>query len=557
MNAPDPPFTQAPPQLGNQYRDDPLLVSWLQRMLPLARLRELEPELAALGAQVAGPLFRLQLDDRLHEPRLTQWDGWGERVDRVDVTPLWREAERLALEYGLVATAYERRHGHLARIEQFAKVYLFHPSSDVYTCPLAMSDGAARTLLGSGNARLIERAVPRLTSRDPARFWTSGQWMTETTGGSDVGRSQTRAVPDGDGWRLHGRKWFTSAVTSQMALTLARPEGNPSGAKGLAMFYVELRDESGRLNGIRVDRLKDKLGTRKVPTAELTLDGTRAELVGERSNGTRAIEPMLAVTRMWNSVCAVAFMRRGQALARAYAAQRRAFGQPLDALPLHADTLAIVEAETWGAFLMTFLLIELHGRQECGTIDSEQEALLRILTPLAKLATGKQCVAAVSETIESFGGAGYVEDTGLPQLLRDAQVLPIWEGTTNVLSLDLLLRSGLATGLAALLGRASAAARAARDQQLAAAARQAIAALERAALWVDAGQDEPVLQAGARRLALTLARALQLALLCEHAQWMLDNQRDPRGRAAALRYARLPVDLIHEVDPELDRELLR
>ena len=553
----DPPFTQAPPRLGNQYRDDPLLVSWLHRTLPLARLREFETEIDKLGAEVGGPLYRLQLDDRLHEPRLTQWDAWGERVDTVELTPLWREAQRLALEYGLVATAYERRNGHLSRIEQFAKVYLFHPSSDVYTCPLAMTDGAARTLIHSGNVRLVERAVPRLTSRDPARFWTSGQWMTETTGGSDVGRSQTRAVPDGDSWRLHGRKWFTSAVTSQVALTLARPEGSPSGGKGLALFYVELRDESGRPNGIRVDRLKDKLGTRKVPTAELTLDGVRAELVGERSNGTRAIEPMLAVTRMWNSICAVAFMRRGLALAHAYAAERHAFGRPLRELPLHADTLAMVEAETWGAFLMTFLLVELHGRRESGEIETQQEALLRILTPLTKLATGKQCVAAVSEAIESFGGAGYVEDTGLPQLLRDAQVLPIWEGTTNVLSLDLVLRSGFATGLAALLGRASVVARDVTDPQLAAAARQAIAALERAALWADAGHDVEVLQAGARRLALTLARGLQLALLCEHAQWMLDNERDARGRAAALRYARLPVDLLHEVDLDVDRELLR
>ena len=557
MSRVDQPFTQSPPRLGNQYRDDALLVSWLHRTLPLARLREFEAEIDELGAVVGGPLYRMQLADRLQEPRLTQWNAWGERIDAVELTPLWREAERLALEYGLVATAYERRHAYLSRVEQFAKVYLFHPSSDVYTCPLAMTDGAARTLLHSGNTRLIERAVPRLTSRDPARFWTSGQWMTETTGGSDVGRSQTRATPDGDRWRLSGRKWFTSAVTSQMALTLARPEGNPSGGKGLAMFYVEVRDQDGALNGLRVDRLKDKLGTRKVPTAELTLDGTVAELVGERSSGTRAIEPMLAVTRMWNSVCAVGFMRRGVALARAYAAERRAFGQPLHELPLHADTLAMIEAETWGAFLMTFLLVELNGRQECGEIDSEQEALLRVLTPLTKLATGKQCVAAVSEVVEGFGGAGYVEDTGLPQLLRDAQVLPIWEGTTNVLSLDVLLRSGFATGLAALLGRVSAAARAAIDPQLAAAARQAIAALERAALWMEAGNDTEVLQAGARRLAMTLARALQLALLCEHAQWMLDNERDPRGRAAALRYARLPVDLLHEVDLDLDRELLK
>ena len=183
--------------------------------------------------------------------------------------------------------------------------------------------------------------------------------------------------------------------------------------------------------------------------------------------------------------------------------------------------------------------------------------LFRLLTPVCKLTTARQAVAATSEIVESFGGAGYVEDTGLPRLLRDAQVLSIWEGTTNVLSLDLLLRSGFATGLAALLGRASAAARAATDPQLADAARKPIAALERAALWMDAGQDDEVMQAGARRLAMTLARSLQLALLCEHAQWMLDNERDPRGRAAALRYARLPVDLLHEVDLDLDRELLR
>jgi len=381
--------------------------------------------------------------------------------------------------------------------------------------------------------------------------------MTETTGGSDVGRSQTRAVQDGDGWRLYGRKWFTSAIASQMALTLARPEGNAPGGKGLAMFYVEVRDAEGRLNGLRVDRLKDKLGTRKVPTAELMLEGARAELVAQSFNGTRAIEPMLMVTRMWNSVCAVASMRRGLALARSYAARREAFGQPLDRQPLHVDTLAALEAETWGAFLMTFLLVELNGRHERGEIDDEQRALLRLITPLTKLVTGKQAVAVVSEVVESFGGAGYVEDTGLPALLRDAQVLPIWEGTTNVLSLDALLRSDLNTGLAALIGRASSCMRGISEPRLAAAARQAIGALERAALWLESGQDRERLQAGARRLALTLARSLQLALLCEHAQWMIDHGGDRRGYAAALRYSRLPVDLMQEMDPELDRVLMQ
>jgi acyl-CoA dehydrogenase len=549
-------FTQTPPRLRNSFQDDPLLATWLRRTLPNAISAVLNPELDALGAAATGDLYRLQQADRANEPVLTQWDAWGRRIDEVVVTSLWREAERLAVQHGLVATGYDNALGRYARIAQFAKVYLFHPSSDVYTCPLAMTDGAARTLLAAGNQALVERALPRLLSRDPAQAWTSGQWMTETTGGSDVGRSETRAVADRDGWRLYGRKWFTSAVTSQMALTLARPEGNPPGGKGLAMFYVEVRDDEGRLNGIRVDRLKDKLGTRKVPTAELMMEGARAVLVGAPSNGTRAIEPMLAVTRMWNSVCAVAFMRRGLALARAYARERKAFGQPLLQLPLHADTLAGLEAETWGAFLMTFLLVELNGRQEVGEIDHGQAALLRLLTPLTKLMTGKQAVAVVNEVVESFGGAGYVEDTGLPQLLRDTQVLPIWEGTTNVLALDALLRSDLHAGLAALLGRASACVRGVSEPRLAAAAKQAVGALERAALLLESTRDSDVMQASARRLAMTIARALQLTLLCEHAQWMIDHGNDRRGYAAAMRFSRVPVDLMHEVDVESDRLLL-
>ena len=182
--------------------------------------------------------------------------------------------------------------------------------------------------------------------------------------------------------------------------------------------------------------------------------------------------------------------------------------------------------------------------------------MLRLVTPLTKLATGKQAVATTSEVIESFGGAGYVEDTGLPQLLRDAQVLPIWEGTTNVLSLDALLRSDFHAGFAALLGRVSTAVFSLTEPRLAAAGRQAVAAIERVALWMDSGQEAEVLQSGARRIALTLSRALQLSLLCEHAQWLLDEERDERGLAAALRYARVPVDVMHDVDPELDRTLL-
>ena len=214
-----------------------------------------------------------------------------------------------------------------------------------------MTDGAAVTLLRSGNQALIQRAVPHLTSRDPSQFWTSGQWMTESTGGSDVGRSETVARRDEDGlWRLYGRKWFTSAATSQIALALARPEGNLPGGRGLALFYVETRDEGGRLCNIRVNRLKDKLGTRKLPTAELTLEGTPAQLVAAFDRGVAQIVPMLHLTRTWNSVTAAASMRRGLALAGDYATKRVAFGAPLSQQPLHVDTLAGLQAEAEAAF---------------------------------------------------------------------------------------------------------------------------------------------------------------------------------------------------------------
>lgn len=545
-------FIQSPPRLGNQYRDDRFLRDYLRRKLPPDVLRDIDGELDHMGELAGGELYQIQLEDRLHEPVLTQWDAWGNRIDRIDVSPLWQKAASIAARSGLVAIPYEMKHGPHSRVHQFAAVYLFHPSTDVYTCPLAMTDGAARTLLTTQQQEVIERALPRITSRDPARAWTSGQWMTETTGGSDVGATLTSAVREEDGtWRLYGKKWFTSAITSQMALTLARPEGNGPGGSGLAMFYVETRDANGRLNGIRVERLKDKLGTRKVPTAELYLDGTRATLLGEPRNGTRAIEPMLVITRAWNSVTSVAFMRRGIALARSYAQERRAFGKRLAELPLHVDTLATLEAETRGAFLLAFELVELIGLQEAGEISSEQKALLRLLTPIAKLLTAKQAVSVVSEAIEAFGGAGYVEDTGVPVLLRDTQVLPIWEGTTNVLSLDAVLRGDPVAGLAALTARVRAAVSAATDSALRALGEHTIAATENVRAWLAESREPAALQASARRLAMTLGRTLELALLVEHAQWQLTTLNDRSGIAAARRFARTPINQLHDAEEDI------
>ncbi len=532
-------FLQSPPQLDNQYREDRLLVGYLRRTVPADLLRTLEPSLDEMGELAAGELYRQQLAEVRWEPRLERWDAWGRRIDRIEVTPLWRRAEEIAARSGLVALAYERPHGRFSRAYQFALVHLFTPSTDIYSCPLAMTDGAARTLVDSGNAALIERAVPHLTSRDPAQFWTSGQWMTETTGGSDVGRSETEARRDGEGWRLYGRKWFTSATTSPMALTLARPEGNPPGGRGLALFYLETRGPDGSPDGVLIERLKDKLGTRKVPTAELTLDGARAVPVRGLTDGVRNIAPMLNVTRTWNAVSAVALMRRAVALARDYADRRSAFGAPLSSKPLHLDTLAELQAQAEGAFHLAFRVVEILGAVEGGEIDPGGRALLRLLTPVAKLTTARQAVTVTSEALEAFGGAGYIEDTGLPLLLRDAQVLPIWEGTTNVLALDVLrvlsdegTRAALEAEVAHLVIGAGSGEPAVAAAAGAAAVRSALRLLRETA---ESGPDAS--SAAARRIALGIGRGLEVLLAARHASWALAESADPRPLAAARRLA--------------------
>jgi alkylation response protein AidB-like acyl-CoA dehydrogenase len=548
------PFFQTPPSIGDQYATDRVMKSYLARALPAEVLREVEPSLAAMGALAGDELHRLAMADRASEPKLTQWDAWGNRVDVIELTPLWREAAKIASSHGVVATAYERKHGEHSRIHQFALAYLFDPSTAVYTCPLAMTDGAAKTLVVSGNAALVDRALPRLTSRDPATAWTSGQWMTERTGGSDVAISETVAREKDGVWRLYGTKWFTSATTSQMALTLARPEGNPPGGGGLALFYVELRDAIGAMNGISVNRLKEKLGTKQVPTAELTLDGAIAIPVMGLKDGIKNITPMLNITRTWNSVAAISAMRRGLALARDYAKKRVAFGAPLADKPLHVDTLAGLAAEYEGAFLLAFRGVELLGREEAGTITEDEAALLRALTPIMKLTTAKQAVTVASEVLEAFGGAGYVEDTGLPRILRDAQVLPIWEGTTNVLSLD-LLRALARLGSIEPIEREV---QTRVERSGVPVGRAALDAIAHAKTWLALAQESGLaaMEAGARRFALTLGRAIELALLVDHGAWAERTHGDARTLAAARRFAKNGVDLIVDGLDAADARLL-
>lgn len=523
---------QSPPRPGDGWKGDWMLRAWLEDALPETLLERHRPVLEELGRRSGDEWYDLQLADRLNEPRLTQWSAWGERVDSIEVTELWKSAQRWAADYGLIATGYDASLGEHARLLQFARAWLFIPSTDFFGCPLAMTDGAARILSDAGNAALTERALGHLTSNDPGEFWTSGQWMTETAGGSDVGGSETTARQGADGsWRLTGRKWFTSAATSEIALTLARPEGNPDGSRGLALFYIEPRDAHGHLQNIEILRLKDKLGTRKLPTAELWLDGAPATPVAGLDRGVAAIAPMLNITRTWNAVTACTLMQRGIALATDYASRRRAFGRKLIEHPLHRTTLADLGATYAAATAATLAMIGELGRVE-HEHDQAQPDLLRILTPIVKLGTAREAIRVASETLECFGGAGYVEDTGLPQLLRDTQVLSIWEGTTNVLSLDLLRALsgvGIDPWLARMTGRLDACSHAT-SLPLVATARDAV---ERVPGWLDA--DTESLEAHARGLAMNLYRITGLVELIALADRRLGVD-DNRPLSAARHY---------------------
>lgn len=520
-------FHQEPPKVQNTYTSDGAFRALLARLLPAEVLQSLEPELAHLGARAASDILALGEAAEAAPPQHIAFDAWGNRVDTIEVSDAWRELERIAAAEGLVARAYERKFGALSRVDQFARVYLFHPSSATVTCPFAMADGAARCLeLYAGSDERLRAMRQRLTSRDRETFWTSGQWMTERTGGSDVSGTTTVARCIDGVWRLYGDKWFTSATTAQMALTLARIEG-PGEPKDLSLFALETRDSSGTLQRIRVHRLKDKLGTRALPTAEISLEGAPAILVAGEGHGVRKMAPVLTTTRVWNTFCAASLMRRAVALSVDYARRRSAFGSRLIDLPLHVETLATLEVETRGALQLACNVALLLGREETGEASDDERALLRLLVPIAKLMTGKQAVAVASEALESFGGAGYIETTGLPRLLRDAQVLPIWEGTTNVLSLDVLRALERTDALAALrrhVQRSGACLTRPELQQVALQWQERASDIDRH--MNEVARDADAASASARDLAMEIGRVYTGTLLLEQAE------RDARSRAS-------------------------
>ena len=534
-------FLQRPPQLDNAWTSDRVLRGALEFHLRDGELfRAADAFLEDVGRVATAPeTLALAARAEREPPEHVPFSPFGERIDEIRVSDAYIALGMWGVEAGVTALPYEQTDfGDKARAVWAALIALWGPSSALYSCPVAMTDAAARTLLVHGSSEAERAVVERLTTRDTSRAWTSGQWMTETTGGSDISRTQTVARREADGtWRLHGTKWFTSATTSEMALTLARPEGGADGSRALAMFRIQRVLDDGSPNRIVVRRLKDKLGTRSLPTAELELVGALAHPVGDplEGGGVRRIATMLNITRIHNGLGSVGSLGRGLAWARAYARVREVFGRPLRDMPAHQATLTDISVDHAAALALVMRCCELTGKAEHGTARDDDLALLRGLTPITKLATARWAVAGAAEAMEAVGGVGYCEDSGLPALVRNTHVQPIWEGTTNVLSLDLLRaaqREGSVDAIFADVERISESATHPSVAEAASAVKRSLGELRERWTRLQAEDTE----ASARSFAMSLAATTACALLVRQGDWA-SGRGDARTAARAERLA--------------------
>jgi acyl-CoA dehydrogenase len=426
---PEPPLIPEPPRVS--YWDaSPQFQQLVRRKLCDGAWRWAEPQLQAMGERAAIEVAPLAAIADREPPRLVTHDPLGNRINRVDYHPSYREMQRIAYGSGMLTMKYTpHEHAADAPFVSFALGYLFAMAEVGLYCPLCMTDGVARVLVRHGSGAQIESVVPHLASKDLDTLWTGAMFLTERAGGSDVGANQTTSRRAADGtWHLTGQKWFCSNVDAEAVLVTARPEGAAEGIKGIRTYLLLTRNNPG----VIIERLKEKLGVRSMPTGEVTLSGAAAEEVGDFS----ATADMLNLSRMYNAVAAVAIIGRAIHEARWHVERRRAFGHRVIEFPPVQETLFDLEAEHLGALLLTFEAVDAMRRADAG--DEDAARLLRILTPIVKAVTGKLAVPCVSEAMELMGGNGYIEEWPMPRLLRDALVLPIWEGTTNILVLDTL-----------------------------------------------------------------------------------------------------------------------
>ncbi|SDB72120.1 acyl-CoA dehydrogenase [Belnapia rosea] len=492
----------------NLYRADPWLAPLLGLYLPPELLAHLAPHLDRMGALAGGRLDALAGEADRNPPELLHRSRRGEDAQRIDYHPAYRALEQVAFaEFGLAAMSH--RPGVLGwpapmpPAAKYALSYLFVQAEFGLCCPLSMTDALARTLRRFGDPELVARYLPGLTSTDLDALRQGAMFMTEQGAGSDIAATAVMAEPRPDGsWALTGDKWFCSNPDAGVALVLARRQGGAAGLRGVSLFLLPRERPDGSPNAYRIVRLKDKLGTRSMASGEIRLEGATAFLVGEPEAGFKQMADMVNASRLSNGMRAAGLMRRAVTEAMFVARHRIAFGRPLIEMPLMRRQLLKLVLPMEQARSMVFQAAEAMRRSDAG--EDGAYALLRILTPLLKFRACRDARRVTGDAMEVRGGCGYIEEWADPRLVRDAHLGSIWEGTSNIVALDVLRaaqREGslpvLRAHLHGLLGNG-------------AALPEALPAFDRAAALAERAQENPALarQAASALYHLTSAAAM-------------------------------------------------
>jgi acyl-CoA dehydrogenase len=422
----------------NLYRADSDAAALFAHYLPDALFRHLEPTFDYLGGLAGGRLDQLAGIADHSPPTLSVRRRTGEDCNVIEKHPAYIDMERLAFsELGLAALSHRGVLGWpdpMPPAAKYALTYLFVQAEFGLMCPVSMTDSLTRTLKRYGDPNLVARFVERLTTLDFDELTQGAMFMTEQGAGSDVSATTTRAVPRADGtWQLTGDKWFCSNADADLAMVLARSE-DVAGMKGISLFLLPKLKSDGLPNHYRILRLKDKLGTRSMASGEIRLEGAEAYLVGERGRGFNQMADMINNSRLSNGVRAAGLMRRAVTESLFVSRRRRAFGRRLIELPLMRRQLAKMLVWAEQARTMMFLTAGALDRADRG--DAVGAKLARILTPLIKFRACRDARKVTGDAMEVRGGCGYVEEWADARLLRDAHLGSIWEGTSNIVALD-------------------------------------------------------------------------------------------------------------------------
>lgn len=429
----------------NLYTTDTELHGLLALYLGDDLRRHMQPHFERLGGLAGGLLDELAGTADRNPPTLKQRTRTGLDEQQVVKHPAYVEMERLALsEFGLAALSHRDDtlgwRGKMPPLVKYVLTYLFVQAEFGLCCPVSMTDSLTRTLKKFGAPELLARYLPRLTSLDFDELAQGAMFMTEQAAGSDIAATATRAHREADGsWRLAGDKWFCSNPDADFAMVLARADeesGGLPGMKGVSLFLLPRRLDDGSLNHYRIIRLKDKLGTRSMASGEIRLEGAVAWLVGEAGRGFVQMADMVNNSRLSNGVRAAGLMRRAVAEAEFIASERRAFGRTLQQMPLmqrQLDKLRLPAEQARTMVCQTALAL---ARSDAGEADAY--ALLRILTPLIKFRACRDARKVTGDAMEVRGGCGYIEEWSDARLVRDAHLGSIWEGTSNIVALDVI-----------------------------------------------------------------------------------------------------------------------